>query len=666
MLSQKESSTEEDQEEDVSQINNFKQLFKNEEKFMEQINSLNNRAVGKIKQQKHKDAIKYLQQAEQMLEVFLFLNQIQFAASCGRIIDRNLIVVILYNQACAYQCQWVLEKCSKYLDGVIYNMELAINEDEADLDNLASSHEKESQLVRRYSFLARSYLQYCAILSQLGKHKNALANAKKAAQIMRNLFKVASKFCQEFSQKNDSQGSSSTCQSIPKKTYDSKKVVYYMKDEVEFAKLVVDSSKDTLLEMANQHDLDSMAVNEKQLLREAKKQLYFWRNNPENNEKHLRKELKLQGKEDDYRSILGVQNVQEWIENFNIGSIMHMQPQTHDEFSQYGEMIYEISKRVLLEKIIYLSISYFTIATELRFVELDKAKQMGVSDSDIQTEEFKLSEFYHLKAIEIACKNISCSSPYINHLITSYHKHYNQNLESIQEESICSMTSEINYKEQKLQKLKLVQQQTIRDNKSILEKLNDSSPSARLVQGFQNQPSPIKSNRNASDNVKSNNIIEQMIQAKKKQSDTSPSFQKALNQTQALNNTYKNLNQVNQNDLSAILRKQTLNDVLASTMPIQLQPYKQKTQVQSNKNSQPIKTFVFDKQERPFDFSYSPISSRTNNRSPERIITDRAKQPLNKTPQNRLRTNTVQQANLPLKLETIQQLLKGRVSVQKK
>ena len=66
-----------------------------------------------------------------------------------------------------------------------------------------------------------------------------------------------------------------------------------MKDEVEFAKLVVDSSKDTLLEMANQHDLDTMAVNEKQLLREAKKQLYFWRNNPENNEKHIRKELKL-------------------------------------------------------------------------------------------------------------------------------------------------------------------------------------------------------------------------------------------------------------------------------------------------------------------------------------------------------------------------------------
>jgi len=30
---------------------------------------------------------------------------------------------------------------------------------------------------------------------------------------------------------------------------------------------------------------------------------------------------------------------------------MHMVPMTYDEFSSYGEMIYEISKRVLLEKV---------------------------------------------------------------------------------------------------------------------------------------------------------------------------------------------------------------------------------------------------------------------------------------------------------------------------
>jgi hypothetical protein len=78
-----------------------------------------------------------------------------------------------------------------------------------------------------------------------------------------------------------------------------------------------------------------------------------------------------------------------------------------------------------------LSISYFTIATEFRFVEIEKAKQGGLDDKDIHTEEFKISELYHLKAIEIACKYITCSSPYINHLITSYHKHYNSNLDTI-------------------------------------------------------------------------------------------------------------------------------------------------------------------------------------------------------------------------------------------
>lgn len=47
------------------------------------------------------------------------------------------------------------------------------------------------------------------------------------------------------------------------------------------------------------------------------------------------------------------------------------------------------------------------------------------------TVEYKTSEIYHLKAIEIVCKHISCKSPYIDHLINSFHKHYNLNLDVI-------------------------------------------------------------------------------------------------------------------------------------------------------------------------------------------------------------------------------------------
>lgn len=66
-----------------------------------------------------------------------------------------------------------------------------------------------------------------------------------------------------------------------------------MKDEITFAKLVVEQGYDILNDMANQRAMEDMTINEKEQFNEAKKQLYYWRNNPENNEKHLRKELKV-------------------------------------------------------------------------------------------------------------------------------------------------------------------------------------------------------------------------------------------------------------------------------------------------------------------------------------------------------------------------------------
>ena len=34
-------------------------------------------------------------------------------------------------------------------------------------------------------------------------------------------------------------------------------------------------------------------------------------------------------------------------------------------------------------------------------------------------------ELYHLKSIEIACKFVKSTCPFVNHLIMTYHKHYN-------------------------------------------------------------------------------------------------------------------------------------------------------------------------------------------------------------------------------------------------
>lgn len=105
---------------------------------------------------------------------------------------------------------------------------------------------------------------------------------------------------------------------------------------------------------------------------------------------------------------------------------MHMNPIQYRDFCVYSEMICELQKRLLLEKVIYMSIAFFTIATELRFLHFDRIERKRE-----ETSPETVSEFYHLKAIEMACKHIVCGTPYINHLITSYHKHYKQNLDTI-------------------------------------------------------------------------------------------------------------------------------------------------------------------------------------------------------------------------------------------
>ena len=40
---------------------------------------------------------------------------LEFAANCGKAIDRIIIIYTLHNQACGYQGLWEFEKTSSYL-----------------------------------------------------------------------------------------------------------------------------------------------------------------------------------------------------------------------------------------------------------------------------------------------------------------------------------------------------------------------------------------------------------------------------------------------------------------------------------------------------------------------------------------------------------------------
>ncbi|KAL4456125.1 hypothetical protein ABPG74_014086 [Tetrahymena malaccensis] len=497
------------------------QLMQDSEKYFEKIIEMNDIASQKLNDGQQREALAILYKAEKMLEL---------AASCGKVIDRNLIIVVLYNRACAYQSLWILDKCSKYIDGVIYNLEMSLKEEDSiesmsDLaPNLTESMKQGANFnktgrkknidkdllaykIKKQTFLVKSYLQCCAILSQQGLHQKALDTANEGATVLKRIFTQCFEFCKEIIKENEmhqtcntmiksprqmfqnglSQGPLQSCKSngsapptqrnnssgVKSQPYhfqqnqnnyfskenmgqqnltsdysmdsmmSSRKSVQQAKEEVYFQKLVVEFAYKILKDiqgMINIEDSDKTQVDH---FRDARRSLYFWKNNPENNERHIRQELNVPTKlnEEETRSILGVQNGSEWIESFNIGSIMHMVPVQYEEFSFFGDLMYEISKKMILEKVIYLSISYFTIATEIRFIEIERNKHLNPKSDqtkNIDTEGFKKSQIYHLKSIEIVCQHITCKSPYINHLITSYHKHYNQNLETILEESFSS------------------------------------------------------------------------------------------------------------------------------------------------------------------------------------------------------------------------------------
>ncbi len=98
---------------------------------------LNRKSVALIKAQHQKKSLSYLQQAEKMLE---------FAANCGKKIDRNLIIVVLFNSACAYQGIWSLDKSEQYLDGAIYNIEQIIKDDINEINSYKSEGSQDGAL----------------------------------------------------------------------------------------------------------------------------------------------------------------------------------------------------------------------------------------------------------------------------------------------------------------------------------------------------------------------------------------------------------------------------------------------------------------------------------------------------------------------------------------
>ena len=78
------------------------------------MNQINELFIEQLKNEETEQALETLKKAESILEDYT--NE-------GKEVDRNMIIIVLYNQACCYQRLSNLEDCSNYLDGTIYNLQ---------------------------------------------------------------------------------------------------------------------------------------------------------------------------------------------------------------------------------------------------------------------------------------------------------------------------------------------------------------------------------------------------------------------------------------------------------------------------------------------------------------------------------------------------------------
>ena len=70
----------------------------------------------------------------------------------------------------------------------------------------------------------------------------------------------------------------------------------------------------------------------------------------------------------DMRSVLGFLNQAEWIGNLNIGNIMQIQAFCMKDFLTVNRDESELARDCFLEKLSILTVSYFCMSTEMRFL----------------------------------------------------------------------------------------------------------------------------------------------------------------------------------------------------------------------------------------------------------------------------------------------------------
>ena len=274
-----------------------------------------------------------------------------------------------------------LDKSSEYLKDCLVLYKFVLN----DLTFLPK--------LKKLKYVSKIHLQVCALLSQTNNHEEAHYHAKLAAHYSQQIIKELLIIAMANSNEN-------------------RRILFEKPQNTNFAFVggipsLIASKLIPLLQ-----ELETKFVND--YVDKILNDNYIADSKAKQNKSSINEINNLNNKNLEFRNLFGYLPHEEWI-NLNIGSIMQISPLTWSDLLSYIPYNLELSRELVLEAIAMLSVSYFSISTEKRFLAEVKS---------LENETYKKSEFFHAKSLEIACCFLPFETPLYLHILMSYQKHH--------------------------------------------------------------------------------------------------------------------------------------------------------------------------------------------------------------------------------------------------
>ena len=404
---------------------------------LNKLKELNNKTAELIFEEKADEGLIILKKLELCLESNVIEPKIDF--------DKKLLVIILHNIACCHQKLQEINNCISYLEAVIYHYDLSLeNKHNINInENFFLYHLKENKdnyqllgdLILELRFSAKFHLQMSDLLSQANRHIEGLKHAKLASVICEdNIIKTN----HLYSQIRDKQIKNSILfnKNINNNNINIGDENSLLNDKIKLNYKIINELYDIIL---NLRDFDAKPKyssfsnkilnykNEYNIEYNKNKKNSFnsYVNYREFEIKNFKSKNSLINK---IRYIFGGTIKQDdWIQLLNIDNILFLSPLNCEDLDLDSDSRYELLRDTILEKIVMLTVSYFCLAREMKFLAEDKNNK-------------KINgEYYLFQAIELCSMFLPVSCPILKFYISTYYKNYGQDMDIIPEGKIINM-----------------------------------------------------------------------------------------------------------------------------------------------------------------------------------------------------------------------------------